>query len=123
MKEYEWLVYSGSQAGGYCKHCVLFAKLKKGVLGTLAKAPFRNFSKLKGKDGYRDVHNSSVYHHEAMLKGKAFIQVLQKPKGGIDSLLQGARRTISNQNKHMSTVIVDTMKLCGMQGIPSCRNI
>ena len=37
LKKFEWLVYSPSQGGGYCKYCVLLqAKLPKEV-GTLVK--------------------------------------------------------------------------------------
>ena len=48
LKEYEWLTYSPSQGGAYCRYCVFFGKLKKGMLGTLVKTPFRNYSKAKG---------------------------------------------------------------------------
>ena len=51
LEEYEWLTYSPSCGGGYCKYCVLFAKLTKGFLGVLVKSPFKQFNKAKGKDG------------------------------------------------------------------------
>lgn len=118
LREYEWLTYSPSQGGAYCRYCVFFAKLKKGFLGTLVKSPFRNYKKAKGKDGYLDIHNSADYHHEAMLQGKAFLQAFQKPEIRIDSLLEKERRAISDTNKHILGVIVDTVSLCGMQGLP-----
>ena len=66
LKEYEWLSYSPSQHAGYGKYWVLFkAKLTKGVLGTVVKTPFKNFSKVKGKDGYLTNHDIYDYHHDA----------------------------------------------------------
>lgn len=118
LKEFRWLAYSPSQGGGYCKYCVLFAKIKKGVMGTLVKTPFRNFSKAKGKDGYLTTHDTSQFHHDAMLMGKSFMETYIKPSTRIDHSLDRQCQQLSEQNKHILSVIADTVKLCGMQGIP-----
>ena len=118
LKEFRWLAYSPSQRGGYCKYCVLFAKIKKGVMGILVKTPFRNFSKAKGKDGYLTTHDSNQFHHDAMLMGKSFLGTYSKPSTRIDNSLDRQCQELSKQNKHILSVIADTVKLCGMQGIP-----
>ena len=119
LKEFQWLSYSPTHGGGYCKYCVLFAKLTTGgMLGTLVKTPFRNFSKAKGKDGYLTTRNIADYHHDAVQRGKSFIKTFTNPDTRIDSLLDAEHQAQSDENKHILSVIVDSVKLCGMQGIP-----
>ena len=117
LKEFSWLTYSPSQGGGYCTYCVLFGKLKKGLLGNLVKTPFRNFSKAKGKDGYLTLHDGFEFHHDAMLMGKSFLETYTKPETRIDSLVESQRQELSERNKHILAIIADTVKLCGMQGL------
>ncbi|XP_071477426.1 52 kDa repressor of the inhibitor of the protein kinase-like [Diadema antillarum] len=119
LKDYEWLSYSHSQGGGYCKYCVLFqAKLAKGVLGTLVKTPFKNFSKAKGKDGILTLHDAYKYHHEAMVIGKAFLATYNNPEARIDTILDKKGQALSSKNMHILSVIVNTVKLCGMEALP-----
>ena len=119
LKEFEWLSYSESQGGGYCKYCVLFqAKLDKGYLGTLVKKPFKNFSKAKGKDGVLTLHDAHRYHHDAMVLGKAFLGTYINPETRVDSIIIEKGQEHSDRNKHILSIIVDTVKLCGMQALP-----
>eukprot|EP00057_Strongylocentrotus_purpuratus_P002048 XP_003723740.1 PREDICTED: 52 kDa repressor of the inhibitor of the protein kinase-like [Strongylocentrotus purpuratus] len=119
LKDYEWLSYSPSQGGGYCKYCVLFkAKLVKGVLGTLVKTPFKNFSKAKGKEGCLRNHDAHKYHHDAMVMGKAFLATYTNPEARIDTIIDRKGQALSDKNRHILSVIVDTVKLCGMQALP-----
>ena len=47
LQEFDWLTYSPSQEGGFCKYCVQFGQISKGYLGILVKKPFKNFSRAK----------------------------------------------------------------------------
>lgn len=119
LKDYEWLSYSHSQGGGFCKYCVLFqAKLTKGVLGTLVKTPFKNFNKAKGKDGILTLHDEYKYHHDAMVMGKAFLATYTNPEARIDTVLDRKGKALSDKNLHILSVIVNTVKLCGMEALP-----
>lgn len=119
LKEFEWLAYSHSEGGGYCKYCVLFrARLNKGHLGTLVKTPLKKFNKAKGKDGYLTAHDAHEYHHDAVVLGKAFLSTYTNPEARVDAIVERKGKAVSDQNKHILSVIVGAVKLCGMQGLP-----
>ena len=73
LEEYHWLVWSPSQNGGYCKYCVLFAKLPRGnshgggIFGKLITKPFQDYKRAKGNDGVLVIHEKYQYHKEAVL--------------------------------------------------------
>ena len=92
--------------------------LVKGVFGTLVKTPLNNFSKAKGKDGYLTKHTSFDYHHNAVVAGKAFLGTYNNPETRIDSMVEQRAKAVSDQNCHVLSIIVDTIKLCGMHSLP-----
>ena len=119
LKDYEWLSYANSQGVGYCKYCVFFqAKLAKGVLGTLVKIPFKKFRKAKGKDGILTLYDAHKYHHDAMVMGKAFLATYTNPEARIDTTLDRNGQALSDKNMHILSVVVNTVKLCGMEALP-----
>ena len=71
------------------------ANNRGGMLGTLVKTPFRNFSKSKGKDGYLTTHNIADYHHDAVLRGKSFIETFTNRDTRISNLLDAEHQAQS----------------------------
>ena len=123
LEEYEWLTYSPSCGGRYCKYCVLFAKLTKGFLGVLVKTPFKlkQCNKAKGKDGYLSTHGSLQYHHDAIIAVKAFLKHFNQPDHRIENIIEKKRKETSERNKHILCTIVECIKLCGMHDIPHVK--
>lgn len=117
LNEYKWLAYSPSQGGGYCKYCVLFSSASTEKLGVFVKTPFKNFSKAKGK-GFLNKHQLNEYHQDAVCKSMTFLERFVNPDTRIDTILENQSTDISNRNKHILFVIVEGIKLCGMQCLP-----
>ena len=92
---FNWLVYSPSVKGGYCKYCVLlFAEdnSTRTTPGVLVATPFTNFQKATGKDGILTSHEKLQYHKDAMMAGSEF-------KGCLNNLEQTVPFMISAANQ------------------------
>lgn len=120
LNEYEWLVYSPSQKGAFCKSCVLFPTRPKGVHGThaLVNSAFTKLSKAKGKEGVLDLHKEAHYHNESQIKAKLFLDNYLNPDKRIDTQIDSENRRRSEENKQVLSSIVEVVLLCGRQGLP-----
>ena len=80
LEQYEWLVYSDSKKGLFCKYCSLFSyhltvgSHKQVALQKLVKQPLQMFAKLFGKDGHLTMHDQATYHKEAVEAGRNFFK-------------------------------------------------
>ena len=76
LEQHEWLAYSDSKKGLYCKYCSLFSyhltagSYKQVTLQKLVKQPLQVFAKLFGKDGDLTMHEKATYHKEAVAAGR-----------------------------------------------------
>jgi len=100
LDDYNWLVYSPSKMGGFCKYCVLFAPSKHSQLNVLVKAPFLRFKSAKGKDGILDHHGKNKYHEEAKYRAMEFINTYNTPETRIDIKMTKEAKQISETNMH-----------------------
>ena len=76
LEQYKWLVYSPSQQGGYCKHCVLFPpKVSRITPGVLVALPMQKCNKATGRQGYLALHDQGQYHKDAVMLSLAFWEV------------------------------------------------
>ena len=63
LDQYNWLVYSASDTGGYCKFCVMVPpKTSRLSNAVLVNRLFQNLQKAKGKEGVLDRHGQQDYH-------------------------------------------------------------
>ena len=101
LDKHDWLVYSPSQDGVYCKVCVLFGNERgdknASKLVKLVKSPItfwttaaQNFSEYKSK---------SLVHKTASLKDDGFVKVMQSKVDPIDQQLQSALATQIAENR------------------------
>ena len=118
LDDYHWLVYSPHKQGGFCKSCVLFGKMKKGVFGVLVKTPFTNFKRAKGKDGILTNHEELDFHKESTMLAKNFILNYVDPSKKIGNVIDHDRVKVSANNKHILKRIVESILLCGRQNLP-----
>lgn len=78
LENYEWLVFSKEKGGLFCKYCALFLTnhfvggQKNMVIRRLVTEPLNKFAKLSGKDGDLNNHQMTIYHSQAVEKGKFF---------------------------------------------------
>ncbi|KAJ8032894.1 Zinc finger MYM-type protein 1 [Holothuria leucospilota] len=119
LDQYNWLVYSPSEAGGYCKYCVVFPpKNSRLTNAVLINRPFQNLQKAKGKEGVLDRHGQLTYHRGAVLEYKLFSESFRNPQNHVDTLLNCKRKETYEANLHILKSIVQTVILCGKQNQP-----
>jgi hypothetical protein len=85
LGEFEWLVYSLSQAGGYCKYCTLFPPKDKRIntVGFLVTSPFQKYSRAKDKFGTLVKHAQTKYHQKAVEAAAIVLSVERNPEKSI----------------------------------------
>ena len=127
LGRYNGLCYSVSENGGYCKFCVLFAKCGPSVtqLGVLVERPFTNFKKASevlgehfhGTEG-GSASKGRKSHQEAVEAAMSFLAVMEHKALAIDTQLSSIRRKHVAENRLKLKSIVETVIVCGRQGIP-----
>ena len=80
---------------------------------TLVKTPFKHFSKAKG----RNVTKHTSFDN-AVMAGKAFLGTYNNPETRIDRMVEQRAKAVLDQNRHVLSIIVDTIKLYGMHSLP-----
>ena len=85
----------------------------------LTSKPFQNLSKAKsGKEGAFVKHGNSTLHCDAAYAAKTFLCTFKEPTTGrIDNILEIARKELSQRNRSILEAVVDTVLLCGRQGL------
>lgn len=116
---FDWVAYSHSQQGLFCKYCVLFCTTKEKLnLNKFVIKPETNFAKLTGKDGSLENHNRLKYHQKAIVSGQTFLRVYRNPELDIRNELNTARLEQAKENRERLKPIIKTIILCGQQNIP-----
>lgn len=119
LKTFPWLCYSALEDSAYCSYCVLFAPLCVGKslsqqTGVLVQKGFRNWKKAPEKF---QAHNESEYHQTAVKSGCSFKRVMAGEVVGIDRAIDIARDSQAKQNTEKIRPIIETIILCGRQGL------
>lgn len=121
LDKYAWLAYSNVPGceGGFCKHCVLFARTCGGrgsqALGVLVVKPL---SKYKKALAILEEHQKTQYHHFSVSQAEALISVHEKQITSVDVQLDEQKRKKLEENRRKLSSIVKTIILCGQQNIP-----
>ena len=80
----------------------------KGVLGTLLKTSFNNFSKAEANEDHLTNHDIYSYHRDAMVMGKAFLSTYASPEVRIYTILERKGQAICDKNRHILSAVADT---------------
>ena len=114
LRIYNWLAYSPSQNGAFCKYYRIFAPEEAGGarLKVFVKTPMRNL-----KDAKADMteHSRKSYHFTAKLRAEDFVK-LHTSENVVEQMLS-ARSQQAASNCRGLLSIIDTIKLCGRQNI------
>ncbi len=115
LGKYNGLCYSVTENGGYCKFCVLFGKCGPSVtrLGVLVERPFTNFKK-----PVRSWVSISIAQDEDGFEAMSFLAVMENKALSIDTQLNSMSRKHIAENRLKLKSIVETIILCGRQGMP-----
>ena len=119
LDQYNGLVYSELEDGGYCKFCVLFGKCGPSVkeLGVLVNRPFTNFKKASEKLTEHFGSQAKKFHKAAVESAMAFTAAMENQGVSIDQQLISARQKLIAKNRLKLRSIVQAVIFCGRQGI------
>ena len=119
LEQHDWLVYSPSQHGAYCKICVLFGSdsgdKNASKLDKLVKSPVTFWTTAAQKFSEHELR--SEVHKTAALKADNFLKVMHSQMEPIDQQLQSALATQIAENKLKLYSIIKTIIFCGRQNI------
>ena len=118
-EKFNGLVYCADDEGAYCKFCVLFGKFSDNrisTLGVLIEQPLTNWKKASEK---LTAHFSTAkYHMEAMKLASNFLSVVNNETPSIRHQIDSIASQRIQQNRVILKSIIDTVIVCGQQGIP-----
>ena len=117
---FKWLAYSQSENGAFCKYCVLFgSKAGAGVgnqpLGALSAVKFQRWK--HALERFVD-HENTKYHHDSVVAAETATGILFGQQESIAIQLDHQRKQQILDNRRKIAPIVETIILCGRQGIP-----
>ena len=122
--QYNGLVYSQIQKGGYFKYCILFAQAPSIVskfAGTFITQPLISLQKATEKLWEHFTGCGSIsgrkYHLVAVEKAEFFKAVLEKKQVPVDQQLSRIRAQRIAENRKKLNSIAETIIFCGKQGI------
>lgn len=121
LQEHNWLAYSPSHDGAYCKVCVLFGQESSSdknasKLNKLVKTPLTLWTTASSK--FKEHETKSQVHKTASLKASNFLQVMRNETVSVGLQLNTALARQVDANRRTLHSIVQTVLFCGRQNIP-----
>lgn len=118
FSRFSWLVYTKTD-GALCKYCVLFSNEYSGKgshqkLKCLVTEPFKNW---KHALEIFNLHNSNVYHKNAIVAGSNFSKVCHDSNLDVRNALNESRKRLAEENRKKLIPIIETIKFCGRQSL------
>lgn len=119
LSRWKWLSYSQVEDGAFCKFCVLFSVHGGGVghqpLGKLSKKKFCNW-----KDAVEEFnrHQNTEYHKTCLLRASQLQNIsCIKKHDSVDIQVNVGLKKQIEENRSRMIPIIETVVLCGRQGI------
>lgn len=122
FKQFNWLMYSESSKGIYCKFCFVFAKFcgshEQTKLQKLVFSPLITFSKLLGKEGDLIRHENNYYHKNSVSLAESFLRTYESPQKDIRNIINNDRLKRVQENRQRLKPIIESIIFLGRQNIP-----
>lgn len=120
VESWEWLTYSPTRNGVFCKYCVVFSSGTAGkgshqTLGSFVSKPFDNWK--DATERFRE-HSAAKYHQFSKLCAENFLRVMDSAAIDVASQLNDQRRKEKERNRSALKPIVETIIFCGEQELP-----
>ena len=113
LVQFPWLCYSESCNGGFCVHCVLFARCSM-PLGQLVTCPMSNFTRATVT---LQEHSKQSSHKVASMDAIEFINRVESGRLSVYQSLQEQASTLVQSNRLKLKSILKTIIFCGKQVI------
>ena len=122
LSQYNGLVYSESDEGGYCKFCILFGNTASSIPpGVLVTRPLTNLQKASEKlrEHFTGIGSNCAckYHLTSVEKASQFTFVMQGEHLPIDQKISSIRAQRVEENRKKLKSIAETVIFCGRQGL------
>lgn len=123
LNNFNWLVFSDSKQGYFCKYCPFFVNAGVGgyaknvPLIKLVSQPLNNYAKLLGEDGALLKHEKSEYHKHAVLAAKDFLKVCNNPEVDVANQVNSHRLNQINENRARLKPILESVIFLGQHNI------
>ena len=126
FEEFDWLAYSRSKGGAFCRYCVAFVTSDSQVgssqcgqtPGVLVAKPLTDFSWMGGKGGIMTRHEQTDFHQSAMAAAANVAQAFRLPKTDIRSRIDRQRERDVAANRLGCLSIIRVVRFCGLNGLP-----
>jgi hypothetical protein len=82
---FDWVVYSSSEDGLFCKVCAMFEPFDSADRRGLVNIPLNRYSKLYSAAGKLKTHGSQHFHKQNALKAVAFLSTSESPQLRVDT--------------------------------------
>lgn len=121
FENFNWLLYSTSRAGLFCKYCVLFAnkggKDKNITLNKFVHSPLTKYAKILGAGGDFNVHSNHIYHKNAVQVALNFLYTYKNPQREIINIMNSNRMKTVAENRERLRPIIESIIFLGRQNI------
>ena len=114
LVQFPWLCYSQTCNGGFCVHCVLFAK-RHLSLGQLVTIAMTNFTRAKVT---LQEHSKQSSHKMASMDAIDFMSRMEKEHLSVYQLVQNETSALVQNNRQKIKSILKAIVFCGKQTIP-----
>lgn len=120
IESWEWLTYSPTRNGVFCKYCVVFSSGTAGkgshqTLGSFVSKPFDNWK--DATERFRE-HSAAKYHQFSILCAENFLKVMSSAAIDVASQLNDQRRKEKERNRAALKPVIETVIFCGEQELP-----
>lgn len=114
-----WLYWSHGKQGVYCLYCVLFASEMTGKGGNQAPGALVKKPLTKMKDIISDCQNhaSTKYHAQSMNFAEGFMKRIEGKTVDVISQMDSTWKKQVAENRKRLVPIIETVHLCGKQGL------
>lgn len=116
---WQWLAYSPSLDGAFCKVCFLFAPEVGGGRGhqRLGRLVLTKYDKWKDAVEDFSAHEATDYHKSCAAAADGFLSVVDNKQECVTSQLDLARKAQAGENRRKIRPIIETVLFCGRQGL------
>ena len=112
LDQHNWLAYSESEDGGYCKYCVLFARDGPIMeLGVFINRPLIDFKRVTDK--LHDHFHNKKFHKMSIEAASTFTLVMKNLDLATDHRLSSERSKRAAENHCKLLSIAETVIFCG----------
>jgi hypothetical protein len=112
FRRFDWVVYSASEDGLFCKVCAMFEPFDSADSRGLVNIPFNRYSKLYAAAGKLTTHSSQHFHKQNVLKAAAFLSTAESPQLRVDTHINQSLAKQKEGNRKLVKILLTQVLVC-----------